>query len=417
MINERSVEVVGKSEYGQNFRKPIYDSYGFSNIPSNIPALLGEEHSTLPEGVLEKERKNYDKVVVFFFDAFGWRFYEQFSSHPTIAGLTNEGKVSKFTSQFPSTTAAHVTTINTGQAVGEHGLYEWNYYEPRADQVVASLPFSILRGDPGSLSAIGIRPQDIYPNSTLYHRLSDRGISSHVFQLENIAYSPYSNVVTNGANIHPYRSLEDGFQKLIKELSIDGKGYYFLYFGNFDSVCHEHGPDSVEAELEAVSVLNKLGVFLDNVKRPDDTLFLITADHGQVQTPENKCHYINVEVPEIIPMLKTSKNGDIIIPAGSPRDFFLHVKAERLHEAQSVLQTHLGELARVEIVQELIGNRFFGAKISPTFRSRVGNLVILPYGNNTVWWYEKDKIFLEDAGHHGGLSKEEMEIPVITLSL
>lgn len=417
MINERSVELVDKSEYGLSFRKPIYDSYGFSNIAPNVPALLGEGQLTLPKDVLGKEQQNFDKVVVFLFDAFGWRFYEQFSNHPVIDRLTSEGVVSKFTSQFPSTTAAHVTTINTGQSVGEHGLYEWNYYEPNADQVIASLPFSLIGGDPGSLSTIGIRPQDIYPNSTLYHKLSKKGIQSHIFQYEGIAYSPYSNVVTNGAAIHPYTSLEDGFQKLSKELSIDGKGYYFLYFGNFDSVCHEHGPDSVEAELEAVSALVKIDRFLNEVKRSGNTLFLMTADHGQVQTPENKCHYINVEVPEIVSMLKTSRNGHPIIPAGSPRDFFLHVKDEHLTEAQSVLQVHLGEDAQVEQVQDLIDSGFFGERISPTFRSRVGNLVILPYDNNTVWWYEKDKIFLEDAGHHGGLSREEMEIPVLAITI
>ena len=50
--------------------------------------------------------------------------------------------VEKLTAQFPSTTAAQITTIHTGQTVGEHGLFEWNYYEPVLDAVIAPLLFS-----------------------------------------------------------------------------------------------------------------------------------------------------------------------------------------------------------------------------------------------------------------------------------
>jgi hypothetical protein len=39
----------------------------------------------------------------------------------------------------------------------------------------------------------------------------------------------------------------------------------------------------------------------------------------------------------------------------------------------------------------------------------VGNLVILPYRYESVWWYEKDKFEMKFRGHHGGLTPQEME--------
>jgi hypothetical protein len=57
---------------------------------------------------------------------------------------------------------------------------------------------------------------------------------------------------------------------------------------------------------------------------------------------------------------------------------------------------------------------YFGPVISPRFQSRVGNLVILPYRGESVWWFEKDKFEQKFHGHHGGLTKQEMEIPLIT---
>jgi hypothetical protein len=57
---------------------------------------------------------------------------------------------------------------------------------------------------------------------------------------------------------------------------------------------------------------------------------------------------------------------------------------------------------------------YFGPVISPQLRGRAGDLVILPYEGETVWWFEKDKYEQKFRGHHGGLTKQEMEIPLIT---
>jgi hypothetical protein len=45
--------------------------------------------------------------------------------------------------------------------------------------------------------------------------------------------------------------------------------------------------------------------------------------------------------------------------------------------------------------------------------ARVGNLVILPYRGEAVWWYEKDRFEQKFRGHHGGLTPQEMEIPLL----
>jgi hypothetical protein len=63
--------------------------------------------------------------------------------------------------------------------------------------------------------------------------------------------------------------------------------------------------------------------------------------------------------------------------------------------------------------QWLIDAGYFGPPpMSDFFLKRVGNLVILPHGNQTVWWYEKGKFEQRLHGIHGGLSRQEMEIPL-----
>ena len=60
---------------------------------------------------------------------------------------------------------------------------------------------------------------------------------------------------------------------------------------------------------------------------------------------------------------------------------------------------------------------FFGHSVSENLRSRIGNLVILPYYGESVWWYEKNRFDQNMLGHHGGLTREEMEIPLLALCL
>ena len=67
---------------------------------------------------------------------------------------------------------------------------------------------------------------------------------------------------------------------------------------------------------------------------------------------------------------------------------------------------------------DLIDAGYFGSvPVSETFLGRVGNLVVLPYPENCVWWYEEDRFVQKYLGHHGGLTAREMEIPLALLEL
>src|ERR1700730_15356944 len=136
MLNAASVKAVNSARFSQRFIRPRYDSYCFSNLPSAIQFLLAgdqqaqqKQQTRLPLDVFGSLPTSYDAVVFFFIDAFGWRFFERNAEkYAVLKTFLEHGVVSKLTSQFPSTTAAHVTCIHTGLEVGQSGVYEWNYY-------------------------------------------------------------------------------------------------------------------------------------------------------------------------------------------------------------------------------------------------------------------------------------------------
>jgi predicted AlkP superfamily pyrophosphatase or phosphodiesterase len=385
---------------------PRYDAGGFACLPKRIMEVLSLEH--------------YDAVVCFLIDAFGWRFFDKFQGAGFFQQITRDGSVQKLTSQFPSTTAAHITTIHTGMPVGEHGIFEWYYYEPTLDAVIAPLLHS-FSGTPqrDTLKQSGVKTSQLYPTTTLYRALKKQGVVSSIYQHREYTPSTYSDILFRGARVHSYRTLPEALVNLADGLAkAKPPAYFFLYYDRIDAIAHEYGPDSEQATAEIqVFLMTMENIFLKALKGSrKKILFLLTADHGQTETDPETTIYLNRDpaFEGIAKFLKTNRNGELIVPAGSARDFFLYIREGWLEEAQEFLASRLEGRAEVWNVAKMMQEGYFGPSLSTQLRGRAGDLVILPKRGEAVWWYEKNRFEQRFYGHHGGLTKEEMEIPFIT---
>ena len=119
---------------------------GFAELPGRIAALTRE----------------HERVAVVLLDAFGWAFVQRHADHPLLRRLAIE----PVASQFPSTTTAHLTTLYTGLPVEQHGLYEWQIYEPALDAIVLPLPFVDARTAP-----LPLDPRVLVPGPTFFEQL------------------------------------------------------------------------------------------------------------------------------------------------------------------------------------------------------------------------------------------------------
>jgi predicted AlkP superfamily pyrophosphatase or phosphodiesterase len=427
MLNAASLRAVNAAKFSQRFVRPRYDSYCFSNLPATIDFLLtGQKAQMLPLDVLGNLPTRYDTVIFFFVDAFGWRFFERYAEkYAFLKTVRSQGTVSKLTSQFPSTTAAHVTCMHTGLDVGQSGVYEWNYYEPLVDDIISPLMFSYARDKTlrDTVKNASIPPTQFFPRQTFYQTLESRGVTSHILQYQSYTPSTYSDIVFRGARVHPYATLYEALTTLTDLLVNKPQtvpSYYFFYFDRIDASCHNYGPFSHQFEDEVDKFLTTLDqVFYQSVHgKAGNTLLMMTADHGQVEVNPRNTYYLNQQVPGITRYLKTNKRAHLLVPAGSARDMFLHVKEEWVDTLVMELQQRLAGRAEVYRTSELLAQNFFGLQPpSHLFLDRVGNVVILPYKHEAVWWYEEGKFSMHFYGHHGGLTPEEMEIPLMLLPL
>ena len=240
-------------------------------------------------------------MVLFFIDSFGWRFFERYQDrYPFLSDIGRGGSVNRLTTQFPSTTAAHITCIHTGAvAPGRSGVFEWQYYEPSLDAIITPLPFA--RADskqPNSLPREAA--QTVFPQGTLYQELGQLGVESFVFQ-SRAFYSlrPALTHTCKGAQVHPCYTFSEALTNLATLLQKprSGPAYFLFYFDQIDLIGHCYGPDSPQFQVEIDTFLTAVErlFWRPLAGRLQRTLFALIADHGQASVNPETTVYLNDE--------------------------------------------------------------------------------------------------------------------------
>ncbi len=421
MFNQESMELIKKQQFNKNWLKPSFNGSSFINIFPTIRYLLTKNKSDL--SILSKsivsfcQSKDPQKIIFFLIDACGFNLFKKIvSEHLMYQKFLNNGQVSILTSQFPSTTSACVTTAHTNLSVSQHGLYEWYYRDKILNQVISPLLFSFASDghQRETLSRAKIDPKLVFPKQNFYQQLQQDGVSSYIFQHQEYLNSAYSKFLYREANIFGFKTFNEGLVNLLKMVKkVKEKSYYFFYFDKIDTLSHQYGPFSQVVKWELNSLLTAFKSFQSLL--PNDVLTIVSADHGQTNLDEDKITYLNLEFKEIEQYLERGNDGEILAPAGSPRDFFLYVQDKFLDLVYLKLKKLLRNKALVMKTKTLIEKGFFSQDLSQKFLANLANLVVLPNEHHAVWWYKKGVFEVNKKGHHGGLSQDEMLIPLLII--
>jgi hypothetical protein len=410
MINDHTL---GRFQpLGTRLLRPITSDYTFANIPATVHHLLTGETigPLLPVDCFGGAYPEPEKIVLVFVDSFGWEFWQRWWPRSRVMRrVVEDGVLTPISALFPSTTAASVTTINLGTPPARHGVYEWNMFVPEFGEVIQSLPFALLGAGPGSAATKGYAIDGLMDaRETAHHRLRRCGVAS--VQVAGRAYvdSPYNQAASAGAELLPYTTLAEAVVALDTALARPGKAFVNLYWPGLDTAAHLHGPGSAVHDAEVIAFWSALDALLAG-RRGDDTLWLFTADHGHLAVPAAETLYVNHRWPHLRSALATSATGATIWPCGSPRDMFLHIRPDRLAAVMQTLREGLADIAEVLAVDDAVAAGLFGAPpLSSSFRSRLGDVLVLPYAGHFVWWHEPGLLANRFNGHHGGLAAEEL---------
>jgi predicted AlkP superfamily pyrophosphatase or phosphodiesterase len=411
-----------KRSINNNFIYPQYKKNCISNIPNAIlnffDAVNEKSTSPLAYKISKVSPEKINKVVLLVIDGFGFnQFINYYKENPFLANLTNNGEVCPLTSVFPSQTTNALTTLNTGLTPQEHGLFEYFIYLKEIG-VVNALRFERIGSKRrNNLIDEGFDPSILLlKGKTVHKALKEKGINTFTHINASNAYNACSKLVFQGSTVIPAVKSSDSIVTLRKNLEKNSGNstYFFVHLDTLDAISHEYGPQSYEyyAELSMITnLLNRELVQKIDSKTAKETLLLVTADHGGVNVDPKETTYLNY-LPKTILNLQVGKNRKPILPTGSPREIFLHIKDEKLVETKEWFLQKIGNKAQIIETKKAAEKGVFGLReASEGFFERTGNLMILPYGNQTVWFENPEGRRISYLGQHGGLNEEEMLVP------
>jgi len=304
-----------------------------------------------------------DRIILVLVDALGLNLYSKY--------WKDFGYLISLSSVFPSTTAAAVTSIFTGLTPKEHGLLEWYmYYEDYGD-VIKSIPFAPMDSDKNdALLDMGYNPKSLFGLETMFTKLKSNGVQAGAYIKKEYTESSYSRCMLRDSELRGYSSFEE-LEKLIKS---DEHQFIYVYIDDLDITQHAYGPDAEETER----VLKRIKVFFERI-RVRGTTILVAADHGQTKIERKRI----VTPPCTV--------------GGSPRDMFVYCDFDSEFSQLT--------LRRKEILR-LLGPGMEHEKL----KERMPEEILLPPEHETMWFRE-----FEVKGLHGGLSADEMQVPLIIL--
>jgi hypothetical protein len=229
---------------------------------------------------------------------------------------------------------------------------------------------------------------------------------SFVVTPDKIAQGEFAKATSGRAVILGYQGLV-GFTLNIQRALDAGRREKLIsaYWPEIDHLCHHHGVASREVR-DHFRLLDRALERLCRKNANGKTLFLITADHGLVDTTARRLIDLG-QHPRLSECLALPLCGE-------PRVAYCYLHPDRAGQFRSYLGEKLKGTLKIYSRQQLLNGGFYGpGRPGPWFRSRIGDAVL---AMEDGWWI-KDYLMNEERvllrANHGGLTPEEMYVPLI----
>ena len=380
---------------------PNYKDGSIVNLTSSIMRGFGAKS---PYGVLKtldpKRLRESTNVVLLVIDGMGYEYLEKNGTN----SILTEHLHAKMTSVFPSTTATGITTFLTGLAPQQHAVTGWFMLIKELGLVARILPFSPRYGG-SSIGKIGIDPTSVLDLEPIAMQLK---AESHYLMPDYLTGSDYSAATSRGAKTHGCKSTDECLKKIKDILNANSnRKFMYAYLPEFDSLCHEFGTQSHEVLLYFQELNHLLVQLLDALKGSNATI-LITSDHGLIDT-ETMDRISLEEHPDLTKTLSLPLCGE-------PRVAYCYVHPARVKAFRDYVTAQLSDYCTLHKSSDLVRRHFFGLhKANPKLLDRIGDYILIMKDSYVL----KDFIPGESAhflkANHGGVSKEEMYVPLIAI--
>ncbi len=380
---------------------PDYKGSSIVNLMASISAVCGCEENLYPTLHLlpPSSLSGVKHLVLVVIDGLGYDYLIRSYDASTLRRYLK----GRMTSVFPSTTASAITTFLTGLAPQQHALPGWFTYFGEIDRVAIVLPFTDRYGGK-SLTVSGIDPARLLKHRPIFDRIET---PSYIVVPQRIAHSAFNLFHSGSATIRPYTSLKQFFRAIDKILR-DNKPptFVYAYWPELDHIAHEHGIESQAAARHLAALDVAFKQFLTNIAGA--ATLLITADHGIIDSGPN----LQIELDQHPRLQET-----LVRPlCGERRAAYCYVHPTKRMQFESYIRAELADSITLCESTDLIEHGFFGlGEPHPRLKDRIGDYTMLMKQNYVIKdWVPGEKRFT-NIGAHGGVSHQEMAVPLIMI--
>ena len=399
MKQEELIEFYEAKSALEGFITPLFkEGFTIANITASI--LVGAECSTflppLSDKVLELEVFNKNKkIVLVIIDSLRYDYALKYSSKiPRV-------EMKPIVSTAPSTTVTALTSISYASSPSLHAMLGYKMLLKECGGVVRILDFtSAAVSQKESLKDSLVDLSKLVDEKTVFEKLSEKNYKTFFLVRKGLCETSFTKLLSKGAICQEYFTLPHMFVKIAKHLREHEEVFIYAYYGALDAISHENGPFSEEYRKEVENIFYWIKVFTEELAPKNGYTLLIIADHGQI--PIREQHIVDIRTLDLYKELK-------VPPFGESRFTYFIAEKEFLFKG-------LESIAEVHTVKELVEKKVFGEKFSEKFWERAGTYVALALEDYClVHPFTKKDLEFKPKGHHGGLSKEEMIVPLMSL--
>jgi hypothetical protein len=247
-----------------------------------------------------------------------------------------------------------------------------------------------------------VDPLEWQPHPTVFERVAVHG--TNVFQVAPGAFQPsgLTRAASRGARYVPAETAGDLIAGVAHAASQHAAAMIYAYYSDLDKTGHLRGCGS-DAWRHQLAIVDCLVEHLVAVL-PEDTLVVVTGDHGMVDTPPERRIDIDSE-----PALRAG----VALVGGEPRMRYVYAEPGAERDVLDAWRSVLGERAWVVSRAEAVASGWFGAQVRPEALGRIGDVVCAARGDVSVVSSIAEPEGLALVGHHGSLTADEQLVPFL----
>lgn len=338
---------------------------------------------SLPD--LEKElKKGYRNIVLLLVDAMG---SEILNKHQEETRYLLDNQVDVLTTVFPSTTVSATTSVLTGKPPVNTGWIGWLQYIKEEDK-----------------SVIFFMNKDFYDETVEFdYNVSEKFAPVIKIYDQIKQYNP--KIMTH--EIFPefrtpeHKTFKDLCNTILKTTQEPGEHFIYAYWDKVDTYLHKHGTQS-EIVIEHLKEINQdVQEFIQ--KLDEDTIVIITADHGQIDIEE-------IELWNYEEIIDTFKHK----PSIEARATAFFIKEGMEEQFVSEFNKHFGEWFILYKSEDFLKLKYLGeAEEHYKLKEFLGDYFSVAIDKYSFKLVNSKRAF---KAQHAGLTKDEMSIPLIIFS-